>query len=62
MEEAEEFVDNWTFEEFSADLQTQFVVVRALEIIGEATKNILMKCVKNIPLFPGKIWREYGTN
>ena len=40
MEAAEDFVDNWTFEEFAADLKTQFAVIRALEIIGEATKNI----------------------
>ena len=40
MEAAEEFVNNWTFEEFVADPKTQFAVTRALEIIGEATKNV----------------------
>lgn len=40
MEAAEEFVNNWTFEEFAEDRKTQFAVIRALEIIGEATKNI----------------------
>ena len=40
MEAAEEFVGNWTFEEFAEDRKTQFAVIRALEIIGEATKNI----------------------
>jgi uncharacterized protein with HEPN domain len=40
MEAAEEFVDNWAFEEFEADLKTQLAVIRALEIIYEATKNI----------------------
>jgi uncharacterized protein with HEPN domain len=40
MEAAEKFVNNWTFEEFTEDLKTQFAVIRALEIIGEATNNI----------------------
>jgi len=40
MEAAEKFVDNWTFEEFADDLKTQFAVIRALEIIGEAAKNV----------------------
>jgi len=40
MEAAEKFVNNWTFEEFTEDLKTQFAVIRALEIIGEAAKNI----------------------
>jgi len=40
MEAAEEFVDNWTFEQFAADRKTQFAVIRALELIGEAAENI----------------------
>jgi uncharacterized protein len=34
MEAAEEFINNWTFEEFIEDRKTQFAVIRALEIIG----------------------------
>ncbi|MGB9927713.1 MAG: DUF86 domain-containing protein [Methanosarcina sp.] len=40
MEAAEEFVDSWTFEKFASDRKTQFAVVRALELIGYAAKNI----------------------
>ena len=40
MEAAEEFVNGWTYEDFAADRKTQFAVIRALEIIGDATKNI----------------------
>lgn len=40
MEAAEGFVDQCTFEEFAEDVKTQYAVIRALEIIGEAAKNI----------------------
>ena len=40
MEAAEEFVNDWTFEDFASYRKTQFAVIRALEIVGEATKNI----------------------
>jgi uncharacterized protein with HEPN domain len=54
MEAAEEFVNNWTFEEFAADLKTQFAVIRALEIIGEATKNIPFEVREKYPSVPWK--------
>ena len=63
MEAAEEFVNNWTFEEFTEDLKTQFVVIRAMEIIGEATKKVFhLKYAKNILLFHGKILQGCGIN
>lgn len=34
------FVRNMSFEEFEQDLRTQYAVIRALEIIGEATKQV----------------------
>lgn len=37
---AQRFVAGMTKDEFMADEKTQFAVVRALEIIGEATKRI----------------------
>jgi uncharacterized protein with HEPN domain len=40
IELAQSFVANMTFDEFQADPKTSFAVIRALEIIGEATKNI----------------------
>ena len=39
-EKAEQFVDEMTHEEFSQDDKTKYAVVRALEIIGEATKGV----------------------
>ncbi len=40
MQKAQKFVENLSYEEFIEDDKTLFAVVRALEIIGEATKNI----------------------
>ena len=40
MEKAERFVGDMSFEEFSKDEKTVFVVIRAIEIIGEAVKKI----------------------
>jgi uncharacterized protein with HEPN domain len=54
MEAAEEFVSNWTFEEFTEDRKTQFAVVRALEIIGEATKNVPFEIREKHPSVPWK--------
>ena len=48
MERAEEFIGTLTYEEFSKDTKTSYAVVRCLEIIGEASKNI-----------PGDIRRKY---
>lgn len=36
----EKFVGNFSFEEFEKDEKTIYAVVRAIEIIGEAIKNI----------------------
>jgi uncharacterized protein with HEPN domain len=36
----------------SADLKTQFAVIRALEIIGEATKNIPFEVREKYPSVP----------
>lgn len=62
MEAAEEFVSGWTFEEFTEDRKTQFAVIRALEIIGEAAKNIPYDVREKYPLFRGKTWQGYETN
>ena len=55
MEAAEEFVNNWTFEEFTGDRKTQFAVIRALEIIGEATKNIPYETREK---YPSVLWKD----
>lgn len=51
----EQFIYGATFEEFAKDDKTFFAVIRALEIIGEATKSIpseLKEIHADIP------WRE----
>jgi uncharacterized protein with HEPN domain len=54
MEKAQQFVENLSYEEFTKDDKTVFAVVRALEIIGEATKNIPDNNRKNNPYVPWK--------
>jgi len=60
MEAAEEFVNGWTFEEFAADRKTQFAVIRALEIIGEAAKNIPSEVREKYPSVPWKDLTSIG--
>jgi len=60
MEAAEEFVNGWTFEEFAADRKTQFAVIRALEIIGEAAKNIPFEVREKYPSVPWKDLTSIG--
>lgn len=52
---AQSFVAGMTFEQFSQDDKTAYAVVRALEIIGEATKKIPEAAREQYPLIP---WRE----
>jgi uncharacterized protein with HEPN domain len=40
MKHAETFIENLTYEEFIKDKKTSYAVVRCIEIIGEAAKNI----------------------
>ncbi len=54
MEKAQQFIKNLSFEEFTMDDKTVFAVVRALEIIGEATKNIPDSNRKSNPEVPWK--------
>jgi uncharacterized protein with HEPN domain len=51
---ATSFVGNISFEEFQTDTKTTFAVVRALEIIGEATKNIPTSIRDQYPEVPWK--------
>ena len=50
IERIEEFVGDMDFEEFSRDDKTRSAVVRKLEIIGEASKNI-----------PRRLREKYGA-
>ena len=40
IDKAEKFLQGLSFEDFHKDEKTQFAVIRALEIIGEASKKI----------------------
>jgi uncharacterized protein with HEPN domain len=48
------FVEGMTFEEFKGDEKTIFAVIRALEIVGEATKNVPEEIRQMAPDVP---WR-----
>jgi len=55
IEKIELFIEGMDFEKFSRDAKTIFAVVRALEIIGEASKKIPEMPKKQNPGLP---WRE----
>ena len=54
MEAAENFVIDCTFEDFIEDIKTQYAVIRALEIIGEAAKNMPDDVRQKYPAIPWK--------
>lgn len=54
MEKAEAFVGSMTYEDFSVDSKTSYAVVRCLEIIGEASKNIPQGIRRKYPEIPWK--------
>lgn len=52
--DVENFIGRMDFEEFIKDKKTVYSVVRAIEIIGEATKNIPGQIKKKYPEVPWK--------
>ncbi len=52
---ASEFVSNLTYEQFREDQRTIYAVTRAIEIVGEATKNISPTLRDRYPTIP---WRS----
>jgi len=55
IEKIESFTQDISFEAFAEDEMRVFAVVRALEIIGEAAKNVPLEIKENYPSVP---WKE----
>ena len=55
MEKATAFIQGMTYEQFAQDAKTVFAVIRALEIVGEATKQIPQSVKNSYPEVP---WRQ----
>ena len=54
MEKAEILLKSVTYDQFEADFRINFAVVRALEIVGEATKRLPMTLRDQYPNIPWK--------
>jgi uncharacterized protein with HEPN domain len=55
MDKAEILLEGVTYDQFEADFRINFAVVRALEIVGEATKRLPMGLRQRYPNIP---WRS----
>jgi uncharacterized protein with HEPN domain len=55
IDRTEQFIKGMDFKQFSSDFKTMFAVIRALEIIGEASKKIPESVKQQNPELP---WRE----
>ena len=61
-EKAQSFVKGMDYETFKNDDKTGYATLRALEIIGEATKKIPTSIRKTIPMFRGRKWPVSGIS
>jgi uncharacterized protein with HEPN domain len=55
IEKVGQFVEGMSFDQFADDHKTSFAVIRALEVIGEATKKIPQSVREKYPEIP---WRD----
>jgi uncharacterized protein with HEPN domain len=62
LDKAGQFVEGMTYEEFSKDDKTVYAVTRALEIIGEASKEFRPKSESSRRRFPGGRSLACGTS
>jgi len=51
------FIDGMTYNEFKEDEKTQYAVIRAIEVIGEASKKVPDEIKSNYSFVP---WRAMG--
>jgi len=56
------YVADMSYADFMADLKTQDAVIRALGIVGEATKRLSRKYGSIIRKHPGRIWPACATD
>ena len=54
MDKAQEFVAGLSFDQFCVDDKTNFAVIRAVEIIGEAAKHVTAEHRSKFPDIPWK--------
>jgi uncharacterized protein with HEPN domain len=59
MKHLEVFIENLTYEEFIKDKKTSYAVVRCIEIIGEAVKNIPDDVREKYPDIP---WKKMASD
>ena len=57
MNNALTFVKNMDYDDFVKDTRTTYAVIRALEIIGEATKNVPPSIKAEYSQIPWKKWQ-----
>ncbi|AKB23608.1 hypothetical protein MSMTP_0139 [Methanosarcina sp. MTP4] len=58
MLDIEEFTAEYSYDRFINDRKTQYAVIRAIEIIGEASKNVPAKIREKYRHIP---WRDMAT-
>ena len=58
MQDAEEFIQGMSYEQFAADKKTFNAVLRSIEVIGEAAKNVPAVIRDKYPTVP---WKEMGA-
>jgi len=58
MLDIQEFIAEYSYDRFVNDRKTQYAVIRAIEIIGEASKNLPLEIREKYRAVP---WRDMAT-